>query len=96
MEKGRIRVIIHENKKLVELDCYVKGCYININDISFNKYNKKFIKWCGVYNIPADTKELKTEDRSLKFTSLLEIADFLKRLKQISLSSNSEYFEKWM
>ena len=96
MEKGRITAIIHENKKLVEIDCYVKGCYIHINDISFNENNKKFIKWCGVYNIPADTKELKTEDRSLKFTSLLEIADFLKRLKQISLSSNSEYSEKWM
>lgn len=96
MEKGRIRVIIHENKKLVELDCCVKGCYIHINDISFNENNKKFIKWCGVYNIPADTKELKTEDRSLKFNSLLEIADFLKRLKQVSLSSNSKYYEKWM
>lgn len=96
MEKGRIRVIIHENKKLVELDCYVKGCYIHINDISFNENNKKFVKWCGVYNIPADTKELKKEDRSLKFNSLLEIADFLKRLKQVSLSSSSEYFEKWM
>lgn len=96
MEKGRITVIIHENKKLVELDCYVKGCYIHINDISFNENNKKFIKWCGVYNIPADTRELKTEDRSLKFNSLLEITDFLKRLKQISLSSNSKYYEKWM
>lgn len=96
MEKGKITAIIHENKKLVELDCYVKGCYIHINDISFNENNKKFVKWCGVYNIPADTKELKKEDRSLKFNSLLEIADFLKRLKQVSLSSNSEYFEKWM
>lgn len=96
MEKGRITAIIHENRKLVELDCYVKGCYIHINDISFNENNKKFIKWCGVYNIPADTKELKTEDRSLKFNSLLEIADFLKRLKQVSLSSNSEYYEKWI
>lgn len=96
MEKGRITAIIHENKKLIELDCYVEGCYIHINDISFNENNKKFIKWCGVYNIPADTKELKTEDRSLKFNSLLEIADFLKRLKQISLSSNSKYYEKWV
>lgn len=96
MEKGRITAIIYENKKLVELDCCVKGCYIHINDISFNENNKKFIKWCGVYNIPADTRELKTEDRSLKFTSLVEIADFLKRLKQISLSSNSNYYEKWV
>lgn len=96
MEKGKITAIIHENKKLVELDCYVKGCYIHINDISFNENNKKFIKWCGVYNIPADTRELKIEDRSLKFNSLLEITDFLKRLKQISLSSNSKYYEKWI
>lgn len=96
MGKGRITAIIHENKKLVELDCYVKGCYIHINDISFNGNNKKFIKWCGMYNIPADTKELKIEDRSLKFNSLEEIADFLKRLKQISLSSNSKYYEKWV
>lgn len=27
---------------------------------------------------------------------LTEIADFLKRLKQISLSSNSKYYEKWV
>lgn len=96
MEKGRITAIIYENKRFIELDCCVKGCYIHINDISFNENNKKFVKWCGVYNIPADTKELKKEDRSLKFNSLLEIADFLKRLKQVSLSSNSEYSEKWM
>ena len=96
MEKGRIIAIIHENEKVVELDCYVKGCYININDILFNENNKKFIKWCGIYNIPADTRELKIEDRSLKFNSLLEITDFLKRLKQISLSSNSKYYEKWV
>lgn len=96
MEKGKITAIIHENKKLVELDCYVKGCYIHINDISFNENNKKFIKWCGVYNIPADTGELKIEDKSLKFNSLEEITDFLKRLKQISLSSNSKYYEKWV
>lgn len=96
MKKGRITAIIHENKKLVELDCCVKGCYININDISFNENHKKFIKWCGVYNIPADTREFETADRSLKFNSMEEIADFLKRLKQISLSSNSEYFEKWV
>lgn len=96
MKKGKITAIIHENKKLVELDCCVKGCYININGISFNEYHKKFIKWCGVYNIPADTKELKTEDRSLKFTSLVEIVNFLKCLKQISISSNSKYFEKWI
>ena len=31
MKKGKITAIIHENKKLVELDCYVKGCYIHIN-----------------------------------------------------------------
>lgn len=96
MEKGRITAIIHENKKLVELDCYVKGCYIHINDISFNENNKKFIKWCGVYNIPADTRELEADNRSLKFNSLEEITDFLKRLKQISLSSNSKYYEKWV
>lgn len=96
MKKGKITAIIYENKKLVELDCCVKGCYININDISFNENHKKFIKWCGVYNIPADTREFETADRSLKFTSLEEIADFLKRLKQISLSSNSEYFERWI
>ena len=96
MKKGKITAIIHENKKLVELDCYVKGCYININDISFNEYHKKFIKWCGVYNIPADTREIEFSNRNLKFNSLEEIADFLKRLKQISLSSNSEYFEKWV
>ena len=96
MKKGKITAIIHENKKLVEFECYVKGCYIHINDISFNEYHKKFIKWCGVYNIPADTRELELSNRSLKFNSLEEIADFLKRLKQISLSSNSEYFEKWV
>ena len=96
MKKGKITALIHENKKLVELDCCVKGCYININNISFNEYHKKFIKWCGVYNIPADTRELELSNRSLKFNSLEEIADFLKRLKQISLSSNSEYFEKWV
>lgn len=96
MKKGKITAIIHENKKLVELDCYVKGCYININDISFNENHKKFIKWCGVYNIPADTREFETADRSLKFNSMEEIADFLKRLKQISIASNSKYFEKWI
>ena len=89
MKKGKITAIIYENKKLVELDCCVKGCYININDISFNENHKKFIKWCGVYNIPADTREFETADRSLKFTSLEEIADFLKRFKQIILSSNT-------
>ena len=86
MKKGKITAIIHENKKLVELDCYVKGCYIHINDISFNENNKKFIKWCGVYNIPADTREFETADRSLKFNSMEEIADFLKHLKQISIA----------
>ena len=34
MKRGTITAIIHENKKLVELDCYVKGCYIHINDIA--------------------------------------------------------------
>ena len=96
MKKGKITAIIHENKKLVELDCCVKGCYININDISLNENHKKFIKWCGVYNIPADTREFETADRSLKFNSMEEIADFLKRLKQISIASNSKYFEKWI
>lgn len=96
MKKGKITAIIHENKKLVELDCYVKGCYIHINDISFNENNKKFIKWCGVYNIPADKRELELSNRSLKFNSLEEIADFLKHLKQISIASNSKYFEKWI
>lgn len=96
MEKGRIIATIHENKKIVELDCCVKGCYIHINDMRLNDNISQFFKCCGVYYIPADTRELKPEDRSLKFTSLLEIADFLNRLKQISLSSNSEYFEKWI
>lgn len=96
MEKGKIIAIIHENEKIVELDSYVTGCYITINDISFNEYHKKFINWCGVYNIPANTRELKLEERKLKFNSLEEISNFLKRLKQISLSSNSKYYEKWL
>lgn len=96
MEKGRITAIIYENKRLVELDCCVKGCYIHINDVCLNDDISQFFKCCGVYYIPADTRELKPKDIRLKFTSLLEITDFLKRLKQISLSSNSEYFEKWM
>lgn len=94
MKKRTITAIIHENKKLVELDCYVKGCYIHINDISFNENNKKFIKWCGVYNIPADTRELESDNRSLKFNSLEEISNFLKHLKQISISSNANYYER--
>lgn len=96
MKKGQITAIIHENEKVVEIESSVTNCYISINDISFNENNKKFIKWCGVYNIPADTGELKIEDKSLKFNSLEEITDFLKRLKQISLSSNSKYYEKWV
>lgn len=96
MKKGQITAIIHENEKVVEIESSVTNCYISINDISFNEYHKKFIKWCGVYNIPADTRELELSNRSLKFNSLEEIADFLKRLKQISLSSNSKYYEKWV